>query len=182
MTNVWTRSRVPDRCIFRGPSAASIVGTVVPIKVLNLMQVKQSIQIGSLSREYDDGSEKVTKKWICPETCVLLNFIASTWTLKIFSSGRLLLELNLFRFKKIVERDKFLVVCSRPPSNVALWLSQFQGWSPPPRAFIILVWKSCKWPTVGPGGSNKNPRWGLKSVQMPHLGTTSKLHQCCIFQ
>ena len=47
MTNFWTRPRVPG-CIFRSPSAASIVGTVVPSKMLNLMQVKQSVQIGRL--------------------------------------------------------------------------------------------------------------------------------------
>ena len=47
MKNFWTRPRVPG-CIFRSPSAASIVGTVVPSKMLNLMQVKQSVQIGRL--------------------------------------------------------------------------------------------------------------------------------------
>ena len=47
MTNFWTRPRVPG-CIFRSPSAARKVGTVVPSKMLNLMQVKQSVQIGRL--------------------------------------------------------------------------------------------------------------------------------------
>ena len=47
MTNFWTRPRVPG-CSFRSPSAASIVGTVVPSKMLNLMQVKQSVQKGRL--------------------------------------------------------------------------------------------------------------------------------------
>ena len=59
MTNFWTRPRVPG-CIFRGPSAASIVGTVVPSKVLNLMQVKQSVQIGrlgSLNNQDDDNND-----------------------------------------------------------------------------------------------------------------------------
>ena len=53
------RPRVPG-CIFRGPSAASIVGTVVPSKVLNLMQVKQSVQIGrlgSLNNQDDDHND-----------------------------------------------------------------------------------------------------------------------------
>ena len=27
----------------------------------------------------------------------------------------------------------------------------------PPSAFVIFVWKSCKCPTVGPGGLYKNP-------------------------
>ena len=29
-------------------------------------------------------------------------------------------------------------------------------------AFVILFWKSCKCPTVGPGIHTKIPRWGLK--------------------
>ena len=45
---------------------------------------------------------------------------------------------------------------------------------PPPsicRAFVIFVWKSCKCPTVGLGGSFKTPTQRFKkSVQMPTPG------------
>ena len=33
---------------------------------------------------------------------------------------------------------------------------------PPPRTFVILFWKSCKCPTLGPGVYTKTPRWGFK--------------------
>ena len=43
--------------------------------------------------------------------------------------------------------------------------------------FVILFWKSCKCPMVGPGGSNKDSMVGLNiSVQMPHPTTTPQLH------
>ena len=41
---------------------------------------------------------------------------------------------------------------------------------------LFCFWKSCKCPTVGPGGSYKNPMVGWKSVQLHHPGRTLKLH------
>ena len=34
----------------------------------------------------------------------------------------------------------------------------------PPRAFVILFWKSCKCPTLSPDGSYNNPTLGFKTV------------------
>ena len=34
----------------------------------------------------------------------------------------------------------------------------------PPQAFVILFWKSCKCPTLGPDGSYNNPTVGFKTV------------------
>ena len=76
----------------------------------------------------------------------------------------------------------------------SLWLGRAHtSLSPPPPpatpyrhlsgikyAFIILVWKSCKCSTVGPGVHTltKTPRWGLKiRCKCPTPGQ----HQNCIF-
>ena len=53
----------------------------------------------------------------------------------------------------------------KPGYLTLLWLSKLKA-CPFPRASVILCWKSCKCPTAG-----------LKNrVQMPHPGTTPKLH------
>ena len=53
----------------------------------------------------------------------------------------------------------------KPGYLTLLWLSKLKA-CPFPRASVILCWKSCKCPTAGL----------KKRVQMPHPGTTPKLH------
>ena len=61
-----------------------------------------------------------------------------------------------------------------------LWLSQFQTCpSPPPghlSGFVIFVWKSCKCPTVGLGGSFKTPTQRFKKSANAYPGTIPKFH------
>ena len=40
------------------------------------------------------------------------------------------------------------------------------------RAFLILFWKTCKDPTVGPNIHTKTPRWGLKGANAPPWDNT----------
>ena len=48
----------------------------------------------------------------------------------------------------------------------------------PPRGFVILFWKCCKCPTLGPGSSYKNPTMGFKTVCkcLTPGSTTPKFH------
>ena len=70
--------------------------------------------MGSLSND-DDAVKTSVKKWIC----VRLNFIASISTRSIFQMTAIfpgvefLRTLSNIQVKK--EKDKFVLVCSRPP-------------------------------------------------------------------
>ena len=69
--------------------------------------------IGTLNNYDNDGSENITKKWIC----VLSNFIASIWNRSI---RQMLATFSGVAFLRALSMLKFVVVCPRPPYNVAL--------------------------------------------------------------
>ena len=70
------------------------------------------------------------------------------------------LAISMFKLKTTVGKNSrldvyFYVVLCTCYGQLLLWLSQFQAGPSPPgicRVFVIFVWKTCKCPTVGPGG------------------------------
>ena len=73
------------------------------------------------------------------------------------------LAISMFKLKTTVGKNSrldvyFYVVLCTCYGQLLLWLSQFQAGPSPPgicRVFVIFVWKTCKCPTVGPGGYYK---------------------------
>ena len=85
---------------------------------LSMKQFSEQIEtIRTLSKDDDDGSENVVKKWIC----VLSNLIASIWILSISQIQATFLGVEfskiLFRFKKRKENPSSYVHVLHKTSN-----------------------------------------------------------------
>ena len=113
-----------------------------------------------------------------PRKCCLLGHIIKPLFTKLVRSRWLSIGLDS------VNKNRQRNLANIQPSWPSAWSIMIQAIPTYPTPlplgiclFLFFFWKSCKYPTVGPGDSSKNPTVKhKKSGQMPHPGPTLTLH------